>query len=287
MKNRTRTIALLFGLGALGAALIVGRPQQIDGPPGAVTPTPAREPFRFSAETLEFAQAVPTPVPTAESYPGVAPFLKHQFVTRTPAAKDLLLKLAMTAAAVTPTRLPRVASISPELDALQELQRTQQGETAQPQGAASGRIFGARSRRGGNEVATDVTPEPTVTPTPTPTSSRLTGPAIGYTMLYLMHPRARTTVERQVDAMLRADINDLYLGVLVDGTFNVDFPYLQRIIRRLNVDGRKLTLSLYLTNGATMRAWPIARSRWNGWTVWSPAAADARSACAMSVTAAC
>jgi hypothetical protein len=97
----------------------------------------------------------------------------------------------------------------------------------------------------------------------TPGLPRISGQARGYAMLYMMHPRARATVEREVQAMLDSQVNDLYLGVLTDGTFGQDYEYLNSIIQRLVVDGRRLTLAIYLTNGATMRDWdrtPITAS---------------------------
>lgn len=86
-----------------------------------------------------------------------------------------------------------------------------------------------------------------------PPLERVTGQSRGYTMLYLMHPAARQTVERQVAAMLRSEVNELYLGVLTDGTFSEDYDYLSAVIERLSVGGRILTLVVYLSNGATMR----------------------------------
>jgi len=83
--------------------------------------------------------------------------------------------------------------------------------------------------------------------------SLLTGQARGYTMLYLMHPAARATVEAQLQAMLDARARELYLGVLIDGTFGQDFSYFAQVVQRLNTGGRLLTLVAYLTNGSTMR----------------------------------
>jgi len=82
---------------------------------------------------------------------------------------------------------------------------------------------------------------------------RLAGQARGYTMLYLMQPEARNTVELQIQAMLDAEIQDLYLGVLTDGTFGKDFNYFRSTLNRLSTGGRKITLVIYLTNGPTMR----------------------------------
>ena len=102
-------------------------------------------------------------------------------------------------------------------------------------------------------------PAPTTAPSPTALSSgaaRLSGQARGYMMLYLMHPAARAAVENQLGAMLRAEISQLYLGVLVDGTFTLDFGYLSEVISRLSIDGRSVTLVLYFISGPSMRGYP-------------------------------
>ena len=82
---------------------------------------------------------------------------------------------------------------------------------------------------------------------------RASGQARGYLMLYLMHPRARETVEAQLEALRVANIEHLYLGVLIDGTFGINFPYLEDVVRRINQNNARVTLSLYLSNGSTMR----------------------------------
>lgn len=124
-----------------------------------------------------------------------------------------------------------------------------------PKRGSSNRIFGTRVHRPGDEAA-PVNPEPTAPPSPAPTNlPALSGQARGYTMLYLMHPHARNTVEKQIDAMLRSQVKELYLGVLVDGTFGTDFEYLKSVVSRLSVDDRSLLLVLYIANGATMRAY--------------------------------
>ena len=81
----------------------------------------------------------------------------------------------------------------------------------------------------------------------------VTGQARGYNMIYLMHPAARDTVESQVEAMRVSGLKEQYLGVLTDGTFGKNIPYLQNVVQRLNEKSDSLTLVLYLTNGPTMR----------------------------------
>jgi hypothetical protein len=118
-----------------------------------------------------------------------------------------------------------------------------------------GMLFGTRVSSGGGASA-DVSPTPEPSPTPDdPNAGFYVGQTRGMTMLYLMHQSARAAVEVQVDTLLRSKVSALQLGVLVDGTFDQDFAYLQSVIRRLNSEGRTLTLVVYLTNGPTMRRW--------------------------------
>jgi hypothetical protein len=109
-------------------------------------------------------------------------------------------------------------------------------------------IGGVVTHAGGVGVITSVSATPSPTPLP-----RVTGQSRGYAALYLMHPNARAAVEEQVRIMKDAQVRELYLGVLTDGTFGVDFEYLNTVVRALNEDGRVLTLALYLSNGPTMR----------------------------------
>ncbi|NDC38081.1 MAG: hypothetical protein EBZ48_08505, partial [Proteobacteria bacterium] len=143
------------------------------------------------------------------------------------------------------------------LDTLTELQR---GPTPPP---FNQRIFGARTS-GATPTAAPVEPTatvgPTATPTvtPTPTISPVGGQATGYMMLQLMEPAARQSVERQIKILLDSKVMTLYLGVLVDGTFEKDYPYLANVVRRLNTEGRSLTLSLFFSNGSAQRSYETA-----------------------------
>ncbi len=102
---------------------------------------------------------------------------------------------------------------------------------------------------------------PEAAPTPEPTKEPegglpwVEGQARGYTMLYAMQPTARGVVERNVQALLTSHVKDVYIGVLIDGTFGQDFEYLRTLVTRLSSNGRRLTLALYLSNGPTMRKW--------------------------------
>jgi len=99
---------------------------------------------------------------------------------------------------------------------------------------------------------------PLVTPTGTPTGRRwVGGQSRGYTMLYAMQPQARQVVEVNVQALLGARIREPHIGVLIDGTFSRDFVYLKDVVTRLSADDRALTLTLYLSNGPTMRKWEV------------------------------
>lgn len=142
---------------------------------------------------------------------------------------------------------------SPELDALREIAKLNSNVNDR----GSSLIPGIHVRRTPTPVENKV-----AVPTSTPTNELpiVGGQARGYTMLYLMHPKARQTVERQIDAMLRANIEELYLGVLTDGTFTRDYNYLTNVVRRIGRAGKALTLVLYLTNGPAMRNFEASRS---------------------------
>jgi hypothetical protein len=102
-----------------------------------------------------------------------------------------------------------------------------------------------------NQVQASPSPEPSKSPL---VLNRVSGQTRGYVILNLMQPTARQSVESQIQVLLESQIQSIYLGVLVDGTFGQDFTYLDQIISRLTQDNRNLTLALYLTNGATMRS---------------------------------
>lgn len=109
----------------------------------------------------------------------------------------------------------------------------------------------------GGVVVRQPAPEIVDTPVATPITGRpwVRGQARGYTMLSAMQLEARPVVEANVETLLAARVREPYIGVLIDGTFGRDFAYLREIIERLSIEGRALTLALYLTNGATMRKW--------------------------------
>jgi hypothetical protein len=68
-----------------------------------------------------------------------------------------------------------------------------------------------------------------------------------------MHPRARQTTEAQIQNLIDANIKQVYLSVLVDGTFGKDHSYLQSVLQRLHDAGKEITLVQYLVSGPTMR----------------------------------
>ncbi len=161
-----------------------------------------------------------------------------------------------TAVAV-PTLNPTATPIddSPAVSALRELQSTPVSN--------SSLLGGVKAAR--PEVVSRSPARPTATPVESPTATpalpRVGGQSTGYTMLYLMHPRARLTTERQVQALLDANLDEVYLGVLVDGTFSLDFPYLESVVRRLSADDHALTLVLYFSNGSAMRDYDRTSSK--------------------------
>lgn len=141
-------------------------------------------------------------------------------------------------------------------DELQELERA--GAEVDYLGQADRMLPGVvtRGERASNPAPLPQGDAPTESPTPEEEPEglpRVTGQARGYVMLYLMHPRARATVQRQVQSLLDSEINEVYLGVLTDGTFGKDFSFFAQVVRTLNQGGRVVTLVVYLTNGSTMR----------------------------------
>ncbi|MBN8549847.1 MAG: hypothetical protein J0M12_11080 [Deltaproteobacteria bacterium] len=210
--------------------------------------------------------ASPVPARIEDAFPSGSPvFPTHAAIrnsTGFPEGGEVTLdsgvEAAETKAAATSTPLPTLvatetptaqptASEDPAIEALRELQ------TPTPD---DGLLSGARNSKPGAPTSF-LQPTPTVNadPTATPALPRVGGMATGYTMLYLMHPRARLTVERQIEAMLKANLNEVYLGAMVDGTFSLDYDYLESVIRRLSADNRTLTLVLYFANGSAMRSY--------------------------------
>ena len=121
-------------------------------------------------------------------------------------------------------------------------------------------LIGGVSSRSANVNLSELQelPEESPEPSPEPTEEedlfpRVSGQPRGYAMPYLTHPRARQTVESQIDTLITSNINEVYISALTDGTFGKDYNYLLQVVRRLNSDNRNLTLGLYLTNGSTMR----------------------------------
>lgn len=173
---------------------------------------------------------------------------------------DIITSLAF------PTPTPTLTILPSETLSSEETPSAPHIET-DPQIAALREIQSAQQKnqrsRGGPPLSAIVGPTAVANPlsgTPAPTPTRLgeelprvSGEPRGYVMLYLMHPKARETVEKQLTNMLRSQVNDLYLGVLVDGTFGQDFEYLSNVVQRLNTDGRTLTLTMYFASGPTMR----------------------------------
>jgi hypothetical protein len=106
-------------------------------------------------------------------------------------------------------------------------------------------------------VAVSRSSAPLILPTPQRTASNalpwVLGQARGYAMLYALQPEARAVTESNISALLASRVREPYIAVLIDGTFGRDFTYLRDIITRLSGDGRRLTLSLYLANGASQR----------------------------------
>lgn len=121
------------------------------------------------------------------------------------------------------------------------------------------RIPRGGSLSGSEPAASEPLPLPTEeapTPEPTPTVEQppfVSGQYRGYTMLYLMQPEARTTVEQEISTLIEARVRQIFLGVLVDGTFGWDPQYFADVLRRLHEEEREVLLALYMVSGPTMR----------------------------------
>lgn len=153
------------------------------------------------------------------------------------------------------------SNYSPELDALREAAELFDNRSG------SSLIPGFKASNEQNAPEIQAAVQFTAVPTATPNNQfkAVTGQARGYTMLYLMYPKARQTVEKQLDALFRSNVQQLYLGVLIDGTFGRDFNYLTNVIRRVAREKRSLVLVVYLTNGSTMRDFenPVVEAPYN------------------------
>lgn len=168
------------------------------------------------------------------------------------AGEDIVTSLAPLL--LTPKGIDNTDEGAPEIAALKEIQVITEREEGRPRESTN--IGGVVVRTATTPTAIPATPTPEITPTPVATP-RFGGQPRGFTLLYLMHPRARDSVERSLETLEEADIQEVAIGVLTDGTFGKDFGYLSSVVRRLNERNRIVVLSLYLTNGATQRQWDL------------------------------
>ena len=135
--------------------------------------------------------------------------------------------------------------LSAEIDALRELAHSGSGDT--------GLIGGMRVRGATGEAESIEEKKQEEDEEDSDVLPRTTGQVRGFLMLPLMHPRARESSEKQIETLIRSQVNDLYVGFLVDGTFGMDLEYASSVVQRLSSDGRSLLLELFFTNGPTMR----------------------------------
>lgn len=262
--RKSMTIALFF-LALTAAALMLRNFPQKEGSQSTQVrqPLPTAtvqrvEDLTSEDEVVSLKNHTNKELPQSSKLAAPAPALLHQFETPkapTVAAQgkigdSVVVKGVEQVITPTPTDLAQQlnqAFEDPAISALNELQ-----EDGPTERRTSSMIPGLVVHATSAPAQTANAPMPTHTPQ-IPAYERVVGQARGYAMLYMMHPRARQTVEREVETMLRAEVGDLYLSVIVDGTFGTDWEYLEQVIRRLVVEGRNLTLALYLTNGPTMR----------------------------------
>lgn len=160
-------------------------------------------------------------------------------------AQNKVLELKAT---ITPASISNLAPI----EALKAIQNSQPENSL---GNQVGFLTKNRSnnRHGQIPLADAATATPTVIPEDTVSLTRLGGQARGYVLLSLMHPNARQTIDAQVDTLIKANIAQVYIGVLVDGTFGKDHSYLHNILDKLNAAGCVIYLEQYLISGPTMR----------------------------------
>lgn len=242
MSPYRATFIGILGLAALGVGLLVST---------------SPEGNSIASSVVEFAQegegaAGGGTRPAVRLSPTAVPRYAKMTYEETPDGEATALSSALSptpfptrTAAPNPTAIPREADDSdPFTASIQALAKA----------TGNGRIYGGRGIGDSPDVDRAV-PEEIITATPQPTVERVGGQSRGYVMLPLMLPRARSAMERQISILLASEVQDVYLSVLIDGTFSQDFDYLNNVIQRLNADGRHLTLALYLASGPTMRRW--------------------------------
>jgi len=202
-------------------------------PPPATTNESPRSISRESA-----LSQIPAPPPRINSPVGaITPYPE-------PRSTAIIGSVGTTSGPAPVSTPPPETSVAPGLQALREI-----GTLGEP--PDSTRIGGTVSRAPRVLGAAGV--EPTATPDVVDLLEPVVGQARGFKMLPLMHPRARPMVEAQIETLLRSQIQQIYLGVLVDGTFSLDLDYLLDVIQRLNAGARELTLVLHFVSGPTMR----------------------------------
>jgi len=213
---------------------------------------------------------VPKQSPTIESGLPDEPFNPNEwpllnFPTpsdQTPTPEAIATPLATLAVDILVTPSPQATAKSEAALSLEAL-REAQNQAEQSDGMI-------RGRRSSTQVLADGAAAPTATPsdetTPLP---RLSGQARGYTMPYFMQASARDAVLKQIQTLLEAQIDQVYLGVLSDGSFGKDFNFLDETIQKLSKDGRSLTLVIYITNGPTQRSFDTTDIR-AGFNLISP-----------------
>ncbi|RMG39693.1 MAG: hypothetical protein D6719_12720 [Candidatus Dadabacteria bacterium] len=235
-------------------------------PTAATTATPSLTPAPTGTPILQPKIIIGhTPIPTPPATATPPPLIsldELDALSQTPTPEE---DTDQAESEATPSAVPTAEKIFTE-EELQQLQA--QGATVERGGKNSALLGAVKNSSGsslsGGAVASENTPafQTQDTPTPTPDqqdqlSGMVAGQPRGYVMLNLMHPAARQTINAQVQNMLDAKVRELYLGVLTDGTFSKDFNYFASVVRKLNTTPRSLTLVVYLTNGATMRAWDV------------------------------
>jgi hypothetical protein len=251
---KQQLLAMVLFTTFCGFAVYILSPQKTLEATSAINPegSSARSannlPYVGRSRSGELQLSTPAPVPPiADLNDPINSYLYAPELTKEN-TQDALITTSPTATPSDDTDILKELSVEAEREEKSPtVSAADNNTTLDPQNNHAGRVGGIRAPVE-PPVATN-----SATPTPSTKLPRVVGQARGITMLYLMHPQARAAVEKQIEIIKKAEIGNVYLGVLTDGTFDVDYEYLHGVLNSLSEDNRTITLVLYLTNGATQR----------------------------------
>ena len=155
---------------------------------------------------------------------------------------------------ITPSPIP-ANTLSEELSALRDLhdETNNNNEVTrdEPILNPNGRIYGVRSSNPvpASDSSTQPTPQPTIKPS---SPIKYFGQARGYTMLAFSLPKARETMNAQIQNMLDSGVKDLYLSILIDSFFDFDAQYIKDVLSKLSDNNsRRIIFHAFLVSGPT------------------------------------